>query len=143
MLSELCYLENKVWYAIPVLLLAKMSQKDSRDDSKGPASTQKLNNLYLHFERGDSQHKNIPINTPSKPPYRALRSFISSYIFKYFDRQRGSFKRTQGMTEKGPASTQKFNYLYLHFGRGDLQLKSVAIIKPSKPFCRAFEIFAV
>ena len=36
-----------------------MSQKDSRDDSKGPASTQKLNYLHSHFERGDSQHKNI------------------------------------------------------------------------------------
>ena len=52
-----------------------MSQKDSRGDSKGPASTQKLNYLYLYFERGDSQHKNIPINTPSKPPYRAFEIF--------------------------------------------------------------------
>ena len=27
-----------------------MSRKDSRDDSEGPASSQKLNYLYLHFE---------------------------------------------------------------------------------------------
>ena len=42
-----------------------MSQKDSRDDSKGPASTQKLNYLYLHFESGDSQHESVAIKKPS------------------------------------------------------------------------------
>ena len=44
-----------------------MSQKDSRDDSKGPASIQKLNYLYLHFESGDSQHESVAIKKPSKP----------------------------------------------------------------------------
>ena len=54
-----------------------MSQKDSRDDSKGPASTQKLNYLYLHFERGDSQHENIRTNKPSKPSCRAFEIFAA------------------------------------------------------------------
>ena len=36
-----------------------MSQKDRRDGSQGHTST-KLNNLYLHFLRGDSQRENIP-----------------------------------------------------------------------------------
>ena len=58
-----------------------ISQKDSRDDSKGAISTQKLNYLYLDFKRGDSKHKNIPINTPSKPPYRAFEIFhLKLYI---------------------------------------------------------------
>ena len=49
-----------------------MPQKDSRDDSEGPASTQKFNYLYLHFERGNSQYKNIPTNKPLKPSCRAF-----------------------------------------------------------------------
>ena len=52
-----------------------MSQKDSRDDSKRLASTQKLSYLYLHFERGDSQHRKIRINTLSKPPYKSFEIF--------------------------------------------------------------------
>ena len=49
--------------------------------TNGPASTQKLNYLHLHFERGDSQHKDIPISTPSKPPYRAFEIFhLKLYI---------------------------------------------------------------
>ena len=43
-----------------------MSQKDSRDDSKGLASTQKFNYLNLHFERGDSQRKSVAISEPSE-----------------------------------------------------------------------------
>ena len=66
-----------------------MSQKDSRDDSKGPPSTQKLNYLHSHFERGDSQHKNIPINTSSKPPYRAFEIFHLKLYVYIIDQARG------------------------------------------------------
>ena len=43
--------------------------KGTRDDSKGPASSQKLNYLYLHFESGDSQHEsndNLLLDTVTK-----------------------------------------------------------------------------
>ena len=80
-----------------------MSQKDSRDDSKGPPSTQKLNYLHSHFERGDSQHKNLPINSRNLPT-DLLRSFISRYIFKYFDE--GMPQKDSRDDSKGPASTQ-------------------------------------
>ena len=51
--------------------------KGPRDDSKGPASTQKLNYLYLHIERGDSQHENIRTNKPAKPCCRAFEIFAA------------------------------------------------------------------
>ena len=35
------------------------------------------NNLYLHFERGDSHHGNIPINKPLKPCYRSFEIFAA------------------------------------------------------------------
>ena len=54
-----------------------MSQKDPRDDSKGPASTQKFNYLYLHLERGDSQHESVVINKPSKRSRRAFEIFAA------------------------------------------------------------------
>ena len=81
-----------------------MSQKDSRDDSKGPASTQKLYYLHSHFERGDSQHKNIPINTPSKPPYRAFEIFHLKLYIKYCDE--GMPQKDSRDDSKGAASTQ-------------------------------------
>ena len=35
------------------------------------------NNLHLHFERGDSQHENIPINKPLKLYNRAFEIFAA------------------------------------------------------------------
>ena len=66
-----------------------MSQKDSRDDSQGPASTQKFNYLYLHFERGHSQHENIPINKPLKSFYRAFEIFHLKVYIYIIDQARG------------------------------------------------------
>ena len=51
--------------------------KGPRDDSEGPASTQKLNYLYLHFESGDSQHEGVAIKKPSKPSCRAFGIFAA------------------------------------------------------------------
>ena len=40
-----------------------------------------LKKLDLHFERRNSQHKNIPINKPLKPSYRAFEILLlKAYI---------------------------------------------------------------
>lgn len=51
-LSEYCHF----------VIVSILSQKDSVDDTQGLASTKKLNCIVFTFERGDSQHENIPIN---------------------------------------------------------------------------------
>jgi len=48
-----------------------------RDDSQGPASTQKLNYLYLHFESGDSQHEGVAVKKPSIPSCSAFENFVT------------------------------------------------------------------
>ena len=75
--------QRGIWFILPAReacqIIIKyfeegMSQKDSKDDSQGPASTQNFNFFYIHFERGHSQHENIPIKIPSNLPAELLRS---------------------------------------------------------------------
>mgnify|MGYP007058662482 CR=1 FL=1 len=44
------------------------------------------NNLYLHFERGDSHHGNIPINKPLKLATDLLRSLLQNNFERMISR---------------------------------------------------------
>ena len=51
-----------------------MTQKTNFDEQK---------QMYLHFERLDSQHENIPINKTLKPSYRAFEIFAAKQLHAY------------------------------------------------------------
>ena len=59
-------------------------------------------------------------------PREVLRSFISSYIFKYFDE--GMSQKDSRDDSKGPASTQKFNYLYFRFRERRFSASEICIL---------------
>lgn len=54
----------------------------------------------------------------------------------------GCLKGTRGMTQKDPLLDNSLISCILHFERGDWQQENILTTKPSKPSCRAFEIFA-
>ena len=79
--------------------------------------------LDLHFERRNSQHKNIPINKPLKNlPTELLRFFFYRHIFSILTR--GFLKRTQRMTHKGPTATKKQLNLYQICKRSTIHMSS-------------------